>query len=445
MSAVAMNYPKYESYKDSGVDWLGEIPSEWEVEKAKWLFRKMERPIRPNDEIVTCFRDGQVTLRSNRRTEGFTNALKEHGYQGIRKGDLVIHQMDAFAGAIGISDSDGKSTPVYSACIPFDESKVNSKYYSYFLRNFAYLGFIESLAKGIRERSTDFRFADFAKLMLPVPSLSEQKKIIDFIEKHFSKIDQAIALKQQQIDKLNEYKQIVIQNVVTKGLNPDAPMKDSGVEWIGEIPQHWEVVKFRNAFKFNKGLNITKENLNDETGISCLNYGEIHSKYAFEFNPNTHRLKFVDESYLKNNQKSLLNNGDFVFADTSEDIEGSGNFSYINGQTKLFAGYHTLIARPKIDFNSRFIAYFLDSLSFRNQVRVKVKGVKVFSITQAILKTTFIWLPSQSEQFEIVKSLDEQMQKFNQAKIAYQTQIDRLKEYKNILINQAVIGKIKID
>lgn len=140
----------------------------------------------------------------------------------------------------------------------------------------------------------------------------------------------------------------------------------------------------------------------------------------------------------------MLNNGDFVFADTSEDIEGSGNFSYINGQDLVFAGYHTLIAKPKINFNSRFIAYVLDSSAFRNQVRVRVKGVKVFSITQAILKTTFIWLPTEQEQNEIVKYLDEKMQKFNNAKIAYQIQIDRLKEYKNILINQAVTGKIKI-
>ena len=439
-----MSYATYDSYKDSGVDWLGAIPSDWEMEKAKWLFKKMERPVNPNDEIVTCFRDGQVTLRLNRRTEGFTNALKEHGYQGIRKGDLVIHQMDAFAGAIGISDSDGKSTPVYSACVPFNKNRVESKYYSYFLRNLAYLGFIESLAKGIRERSTDFRFSDFAKLMLPVPAISVQRKIVDFIDKNFAQIDQAIALKQQQIEKLNEYKQIVIQNAVTKGLNPNAPMKNSGVEWIGDVPEHWNVIRFRNAFRFNKGLNITKENLNDEQGILCLNYGEIHSKYGFEFIPNVHPLKFVDESYLKNNQKSLLNDGDFVFADTSEDIEGSGNFSYINGQDLVFAGYHTLIAKPKINFNSRFIAYVLDSSAFRNQVRLRVKGVKVFSITQAILKTTFIWLPTEQEQNEIVKYLDEKMQKFNNAKIAYQIQIDRLKEYKNILINQAVTGKIKI-
>ena len=109
--------------KDSGVEWIGQVPEHWDVQRSKFIFKKIERKVNEEDQIVTCFRDGQVTLRANRRTEGFTNALKEHGYQGIRKGDLVIHAMDAFAGAIGISDSDGKATPVYSVCLPHDKQK----------------------------------------------------------------------------------------------------------------------------------------------------------------------------------------------------------------------------------------------------------------------------------------------------------------------------------
>jgi type I restriction enzyme S subunit len=160
---------RYSSYKESGVEWIGEIPEHWEIEKGKWLFKQVQRPVRLNDEIVTCFRDGMVTLRSNRRTEGFTNALKEHGYQGIRNGDFVIHNMDAFAGAIGISDSDGKSTPVYTVCRPWDDKIVSSEYYARYLRNLALQDFILSLAKGIRERSTDFRYKDFGELLFPFP------------------------------------------------------------------------------------------------------------------------------------------------------------------------------------------------------------------------------------------------------------------------------------
>jgi type I restriction enzyme S subunit len=108
MSVTLKAYPEY---KDSGQPWLGEIPKPWATERAKWLFQKMDRPVHPDDDVVTCFRDGIVTLRKNRRVRGFTESLKEIGYQGVRKGDLVIHAMDAFAGAIGVSDSDGKCTP----------------------------------------------------------------------------------------------------------------------------------------------------------------------------------------------------------------------------------------------------------------------------------------------------------------------------------------------
>ena len=151
---------RYESYKDSGVYYLPQLPSHWGIRRAKFLFREEKRPTRNNDEIITCFRDGQVTLRKNRRTEGFTNSLKEIGYKGIRKGDLVIHNMDAFAGSIGVSDSDGKGTPVYSICTPIS-NEISPYYYCYFLRYLAKCDFIKSLSKGIRERSTDFRFNDF--------------------------------------------------------------------------------------------------------------------------------------------------------------------------------------------------------------------------------------------------------------------------------------------
>ena len=212
---VTKGLDKTVKMKDSGVEWIGEVPEEWTVEKGKRLFRQMKRPVRAEDEIITCFRDGEVTLRKNRRIDGFTNALKEHGYQGIRKGDLVIHNMDAFAGAIGISDSDGKSTPVYSVCIPWNEDLTLPEYYAYYLRHLAVQGFILSLAKGIRERSTDFRFNDFGELLFPVPPKSTQIEIMKYINNITEKTQQAILLYQKQIEKLKEYKTTIIDSTVT--------------------------------------------------------------------------------------------------------------------------------------------------------------------------------------------------------------------------------------
>lgn len=435
--------PKYESYKDSGFEWIREIPEHWKVEKGKRLFKKESRPVQPNDDVITCFRDGEVTLRKNRRTDGFTNALQEIGYQRICEGDLVIHAMDAFAGAIGVSDSNGKSSPVYSACTPLKPDSVDPYYYAYFLRDLALSGVIVSLAKGIRERSTDFRFNDFGSLQLSVPPLNEQRKIVAFLDEKTVQIDEAIGIKEQQIALLKERKQIIIQNAVTKGLNPSAPLKDSGVDWIGDIPAHWDVKRFCNIFKFGKGLTITKENLQD-TGVPCVNYGEIHSKYGFEVCADKHELKCVDTDYLRTSPKSLLKQGDFIFADTSEDLEGSGNFTYISGERDLFAGYHTITARLGIQANSRFLAYLFSSEGHRNQIRQKVKGVKVYSITQSILKDVKAILPSLEEQSEIVALLDIEAAKIDNAAKLQQAQINNLKEYKASLINSAVTGKIKV-
>jgi len=217
-----------------------------------------------------------------------------------------------------------------------------------------------------------------------------------------------------------------------------AEMKYSGVEWLGEIPEHWEVKRFRNAFSFSKGLNITKENLQD-TGIPCVNYGEVHSKYGFEVSPEKHVLKCVNEGYRKSSPKSLIYEGDFVFADTSEDIEGSGNFTQlVDYECDIFAGYHTVIVRPSTESYHRFLAYVCDSISYRNQIRQRVKGVKVFSITKGLLKNTFIWAPPLPEQKAIADFLDRKTGQIGAAVAIKKKQIELLKERKQILIQNAV-------
>lgn len=292
---------RYESYKDSGVEWLGEVPSHWDVQRSKFIFKKIERKVNEEDQIVTCFRDGQVTLRANRRTEGFTNALKEHGYQGIRKGDLVIHAMDAFAGAIGISDSDGKATPVYSVCLPHDKQKIDVYFYAYYLRNLALSGFISSLAKGIRERSTDFRYADFAELLLPIPPYLEQQKIAQFLDDKTAKIDQAVDLAEKQIALLKEHKQILIQNAVIRGLNPDVPLKDSGVEWIGQVPEHWDVKKLKNIALIFNGATPSSNNQDYWDGnIVWITPKDINN------------IKFITSSERKITQKGYENCGSYL-------------------------------------------------------------------------------------------------------------------------------------
>lgn len=209
------------------------------------------------------------------------------------------------------------------------------------------------------------------------------------------------------------------------------------LEQLPSLPSEWRVARLRHAFNFNKGLTITKENLQDE-GIPCVSYGEVHSRYGFEVDPDRHPLRCVDASYVKNNQSSLLRRGDFVFADTSEDIEGSGNFTCYSSERQAFAGYHTLIAKPKVPMNFRFMAYLLDSVSFRAQVQTEVTGVKVFSISQAVLKPTIVWFPPEQEQRAIAAFLDEKCAKVDESVRIKEDQIALLRERRQILIQQAV-------
>lgn len=199
--------------KDSGIPWIGQIPEHWEVKRAKYMFAKNKRERQSDDEVITCFRDGQVTLRKNRRLTGFTESEKFDGYQGIRKGDLVIHQMDAFAGAIGVSDSDGMGTSVYHCCTPIGD--YNVYYYAHLIRQMAMSGFIQSLYKGIRERSSDFSFPVFGNQYLIIPPLSEQQAIVAYIDQKCNNINSLISELEAEIAYLKEYKQRLIADAVT--------------------------------------------------------------------------------------------------------------------------------------------------------------------------------------------------------------------------------------
>lgn len=204
--------------KDSRIPWLDSIPEHWGEERAKYLFNRENRPISDEDDIITCFRDGQVTLRKNRRTTGFTESFKECGYQGIRKGDLVIHQMDAFAGSVGISDSDGKGTPVYIVCTP-KRDDVYNPYFALVIREMGLNGYIQSLYRGIRERSSDFKFDVFRQQCLPLPPIEEQIAIVSHIEGKVKKVNSLINELESEIEFLREYKQKLIADCVTGQIN----------------------------------------------------------------------------------------------------------------------------------------------------------------------------------------------------------------------------------
>ena len=197
--------------KDSGVQWIGKMPANWTCIKGKYILKYMQKPVKPDDGVITCFRDGEVTLRSNRREDGFTMADKEIGYQGIDVGDLVVHGMDGFAGAIGISDSRGKASPVLNVL----DSRQDKKYIMYYLRSMAYGDVFTALATGIRVRSCDLRWNKLSELLYPVPPLEEQAEIVKYIGDTLNKANAVISEKKQQLEVLDSYKKSLIYEYVT--------------------------------------------------------------------------------------------------------------------------------------------------------------------------------------------------------------------------------------
>lgn len=197
--------------KDSGVQWVGNMPAHWECNRGKYILKYIQKPVREDDGVITCFRDGEVTLRSNRREDGFTISDKEIGYQGIDIGDLVVHGMDGFAGAIGISDSRGKASPVLNVL----DTDQNKKYIMYYLRSMAYSDVFVALATGIRVRSCDLRWNKLAELPYPIPPIEEQNAIVEYIDEVLDKTNAVIAGKKAQIDILENYKKSLIYEYVT--------------------------------------------------------------------------------------------------------------------------------------------------------------------------------------------------------------------------------------
>lgn len=430
---------RYDSYKDSGIYFLPKLPSNWEIRKGKYLFKEENRPVRSDDEIVTCFRDGQVTLRKNRRTEGFTNSLKEIGYQGIRKGDLVIHNMDAFAGAIGISDSDGKATPVYACCTPKSE-EVSQYYYCYLLRYLARNGFILSLAKGIRERSTDFRFNDFKELYLPVPTRKEQDAIVAYLDSATSKIDEAIAQQQKMIDLLNERKQIIINNAVTKGLDPNVKMKPSGIDWIGDIPEHWEVKKLKHVCQAFGRIGFRGYSATDlvDEGEGCITLSPSNMRDGKML---YNKCTYLSWEKYEESPEIKIFNGNILFVKTGSTY---GKSSLVQNLPMEATINPQLLVFKRFTCFNEFLADVLQTNLIKTQVELSVIGGTIPTISQQKILNYVFPFPPINEQKLIVFSIENTCAPINEAIKVSEMKISLLQERKQIIINDVVTGKVKV-
>lgn len=415
---------KYPTYKDSGIEWLGQIPTHWEMLKAKYMFQKNKREVQDGDKVITCFRDGQVTLRENRRTTGFTESITEIGYQGIRKGDLVIHQMDAFAGAIGVSDADGKGTSVYHCCTP--KGEYLTYYYAHVIREMALKGYIQSLYRGIRERSSDFNYVTFGNCLLPVPSPSEQRQIVAYLDYKSNKINERICQRERELQTLSELKQAEIAAVVTRGLDPNVPMKESGIEWLGKIPAHWEVRKIKNCLQERSEKGYPNEPILCATQSRGVIPQDIYDNRVVVVNKDFDKLK-------------LVKCGDFVISLRS--FQGGIEYAYYQG---IISAAYTILT-PKDKRNSEYFKHLFKSHDFIQLLQTCVTGIREGqNINYAMLAKHFIPIPPIEEQQKIVLYIKNRLYVIDEYIAKLKAEINYLQEYKQRLISDVVTGKVDV-
>ena len=332
----------------------------------------------------------------------------------------------------------GAITSSYIAIYPTD--KLFSNYATFLLKSYDNCKALHAMGKGLR---AILSYNILRSESIIIPPLAEQQAIADYLDRRCSEIDELIALQEEMITKLQSYKQSVITEAVTRGLDKNVPLKDSGIDWIGKIPEHWKVKRLKGIYSFGKGLNITKADLIDN-GIPVISYGQLHSKLNTGTCIKDCLIRYVPEIFLENNSASLVKKGDVIFADTSEDLEGCGNCIYIDRDMLLYAGYHTIIAKNISSYHNKYFSYLFQTDCWRFQIRRMVNGVKLFSIPQRLLASTNIITPSIQEQQAIADYLDQRCSEIDELIALKQQKIEKLKEYKKSLIFECVTGKRKV-
>ena len=434
---------RYEEMKDSGIPGVNKIPSSWDCKRGKAILTILDRPVKETDEVITCFRDGEVTLRKNRRESGFTNSLKEIGYQGIEPGDLVVHGMDGFAGSIGISDSRGKSSPVLNVM----DSSENKKYLMYYLRALAYRDVFMSLSTGIRVRSCDLRWNKIANLMFPIPTKLEQQAIANYLDTRCSLIDEIIEEAKKSIEEYKKLKAAVIQDAVTKGLDPDVEMKDSGVEWIGEIPKHWSFVRiprildYSNPYPLGDGDHglISTEDYQNE-GIPYIRVQNLGWGTAL----NLDNIVYISEENNERIKNSQLKPNDILFCKTGATIGKTGivpKYLHISNTTS-HVGKITVSPR----YNAKYVFYVLSSnIGYRQFWEIACQKTTRPELAISETRQIRITLPqTKQEQDNIVKYLDGIIPEYDDLILKKQALIEDLQSYKKSLIYEIVTGKRKV-
>lgn len=426
----SMSYATYDSYKDSGVGWLGEIPSDWQLGRISAFFSERRQKVSDKDYPALSV----TKLGVFPQWENVAKSNDSDNRKLVKKGDFVINSRSDRKGSSGIAKQDGSVSLINIVLKPVD---IEPRYSEYLFKSYNFIEEFYRVGHGIVADLWTTRFDDIKNSMIALPTFDEQTKIANFLDQKTAQIDQAIALKQQQIEKLGEYKQIVIQNAVTKGLNPNAPMKGSGVEWIGDIPEHWEMVSIKRIARISPKVDLSNYKIDEKVTFLPMEKVSSNGDIDCEILKPIREVKQGFTAFKKN---------DVILAKITPCFE--------NGKGALLDKLETEIGYGSTEFHvlrasKRIKAYYLYLITHSSKFLTLGEAMMTGSAGQKRVPTDFVAnyqfpLPLMSEQQQIIEYVENLNRKISDTIQSYQTQIDRLKEYKNILINQAVTGKIKI-
>ncbi|MBM4857820.1 restriction endonuclease subunit S [Vibrio parahaemolyticus] len=420
--------PKYESYKDSGTEWLGMVPLNWDVVRMNFLFKDLSEKNRPSAELLSVTQDKGVVPRSWVENRMVMPSGNLESFKFIEKGDFAI-SLRSFEGGLEYCYHDGIISPAYTV-LKKNKQNLLPAYYKYLFKSQVFISELQTSVVGIRE-GKNISYEELRNSFLPVPSESDQTVIAQFLDQKTAQVDDAIAIKQKQIDLLKERKQIIIQQAVTQGLNPDVPMKDSGVDWIGAIPEHWNVKRLKYV--------LEERNERSKTGEEPLFM--VSQVHGLVVRADFHEKAEVAASNIDN---KIVYKNDLVFNKLKAHL---GVFFKSNIDFKGLVSPDYAVYKSKAYISDMKILELL----FRHPSYIEQFVIRATGIVEGLIRlyTSELFdiavpIAPENEQREIISFIESEGHKHDQAIAIQVQQIEKLKEYKATLINSAVTGKIKV-
>lgn len=397
--------PKYEAYKDSGVEWLGDVPVSWELTRLGTQFSERRTKVSDVDyPPLSVTRNGILPqLESAAKTKDGDNRKL------VKAGDFVINSRSDRKGSSGVSNSDGSVSLI---SIVLEPRNIHPKFCHHLLKSYAFIEEYYRVGRGIVADLWTTRYNEMRTIILAVPTYDEQFLIANFLDQKTAQIDAAIAIKEQQIELLKERKQIIIQQAVTQGLDPNVPMKDSGVEWIGQIPEHWEIKALKFIAYMKSGETLSPDQFT-ETGFPA--YGG---------------------NGLRGYTSTFTNDGDHILIGRQGAL--CGNVNYASG--KFYASEHAIVVYPLNNEDTRWLGEAIRVADFNRLSQSAAQP----GIAVNVIKNVLFPHPPLLEQAGISKHIVEAERNIHKSIEIFNLQIEKLKEYKTTLINSAVTGKIKV-